>query len=117
MQNFNKILSFILGLVVVVVFVAVLSGRLNLGLRDRLAGDTNTQKETLTPTPKKEDAKKAGQTSTAKPDTTSSSTKGEIRKASPVKEIPATGAPIAAVVVAFPALAAGMYLARFGKRK
>lgn len=30
MENFNKVLSFILGLVVVVVFVAVFSGRLNL---------------------------------------------------------------------------------------
>jgi len=30
MENFNKVLSFVLGLVVVVVFVIVLSGRLNL---------------------------------------------------------------------------------------
>ncbi|GIW64444.1 MAG: hypothetical protein KatS3mg092_0377 [Patescibacteria group bacterium] len=31
MDNFNKIISFILGLVVIIIFFAVVSGRLNLG--------------------------------------------------------------------------------------
>lgn len=36
MDNFNKVFSFILGLIVVVVFLAVITNRLN--LRDRIAG-------------------------------------------------------------------------------
>lgn len=52
MENFNKVLSFILGLVVVVVFVSVLSGRLNLGLKEKLIGGKTQAKATPTPTPK-----------------------------------------------------------------
>ncbi|MBI2641720.1 hypothetical protein HYW87_03960, partial [Candidatus Roizmanbacteria bacterium] len=51
MDNFNKILSFVLGLVVVIVFIAVITGRLN--LRNRLArvsGVSPTPKQSPTPT-------------------------------------------------------------------
>lgn len=54
MENFNKVLSFVLGLVVVVVFVVVLSGRLNLNLKNALTGKkTSTGKVSVTgaPTP------------------------------------------------------------------
>src|SRR3990167_7175824 len=46
MENFNKVLSFVLGLVVVIVFVIVLSGRIN------LRSDIFTGKKTPTPTAK-----------------------------------------------------------------
>lgn len=54
MENFNKVLSFVLGLVVVVVFVVVLSGRLNLNLKNALTGkkiSTGKVSVTGTPTP------------------------------------------------------------------
>lgn len=49
MDNFNKVASFILGLVVVVIFIALLTGRINLGKRLTVL---NT-KPTATPTPTK----------------------------------------------------------------
>lgn len=49
MENFNKVLSFVLGLVVVIVFVIVLSGRLN--LRSGILGDRSQPKVTATVTP------------------------------------------------------------------
>ncbi len=52
MENFNKVLSFVLGLVVVVVFVVVLSGRLNLNLKNALTGKkTSIGKVSVTGTP------------------------------------------------------------------
>src|SRR3989344_2648264 len=52
MESFNKVLYFILGLVVVLVFIIVFTGRLNLGKTFRpLAGTTPT------PTPKVTDQK------------------------------------------------------------
>lgn len=50
MENFNKVLSFILGLVVVIVFVIVLSNRLNLSDKF-LPLKNNKAKITATPTP------------------------------------------------------------------
>lgn len=57
MGDFNKVLSFILGLIVVVVFFVVLSGRLNLSTK-LLPGSQTKITPTVTPTPKV--AKKPG---------------------------------------------------------
>lgn len=46
MDNFNKVASFILGLVVVVVFIAILTGRINIGKKL----SSLTAKTTPTPT-------------------------------------------------------------------
>jgi hypothetical protein len=53
MDNFNKVLSFILGLVVVIVFFAVLTGRLSLkkGFPFISTKATPTTKVEVTPTP------------------------------------------------------------------
>ncbi len=57
MENFNKVLSFILGLVVVIVFVIVLSNRLKLG-DTFLPFKNNKAKITVTPTPIPTEAQK-----------------------------------------------------------
>ena len=51
MEGFNKTISFILGLVVVVVFIAVLSGRINLGKKFTVPKLFSTSKTTPTPSP------------------------------------------------------------------
>jgi hypothetical protein len=54
MEGLNKAISFILGLVVVVVFIAVLTGRINLSSRLSFLGKvvkTTATKTNLTPTP------------------------------------------------------------------
>jgi len=53
MDSFNKVLSFVLGLVVVIVFFAVLTGRINLKKNfPFIASQTSsTTKKEITPTP------------------------------------------------------------------
>ena len=134
MESFNKVLYFILGLVVVLVFIIVFTGRLNLGKNFRpLAGNT-----TLTPTPKVQ-AKKGffsflgGQSTVtpspaARPSATPTpmpymmpeSSKGNVSQpiaqkttkgaASNVQTIPATGSPVQILLFSIPALSAGLYL-------
>lgn len=60
MENFNKVLSFVLGLVVVIVFVIVLSNRLNLSDKF-LVFKNNKAKITVTPTPTPTQAQKEKQ--------------------------------------------------------
>ena len=50
MENFNKVLSFILGLVIVVVFIAVLSGRIKVGNFSFLSSGKTVAKPSITPT-------------------------------------------------------------------
>jgi len=53
MEQFNKVISFVLGLVVVVIFLAVASGRINLkGTPFSFSKGTTSVKVTPTPTPK-----------------------------------------------------------------
>ncbi len=56
MGDFNKVVSFFLGLIVVVVFLAVVTGRLN--LRQRVL--SNNVKRVVTPTPTTKAEKKSG---------------------------------------------------------
>ena len=134
MESFNKVLYFILGLVVVLVFIIVFTGRLNLGKNFRpLAGNT-----TPTPTPKVQEKKGffsflGGQptatpspaarptvTPTTMPYMTSESSKGNVSQpttqtttkgtATNIQTIPATGSPVQILLLAIPALSAGLYL-------
>lgn len=100
MENFNKVLSFILGLIVVIVFVIVLSGRLNLKNKFLPFADTSptpvskTQTKKITPTPTSpveinqyQDQPSKGSSTTSN---TSQAGKGGLTGA---KSIPATGSP------------------------
>lgn len=104
MENFNKVLSFILGLIVVIVFVIVLSGRLNLKNKFLpFAGisPTPTSKEQgkkTTPTPTTQVNQYQNQTNQPTPTLTkiskggktSGQAKGSLTQA---QSIPATGSP------------------------
>jgi hypothetical protein len=138
MESFNRVLYFILGLVVVLVFIIVFTGRLNLGKTFRpLAGST-----TPNPTPKTEEKKgffsflgsrptatptptKAKVTPTPTPSgsvmtkggTTGSQGRGSSTQptttkggVSNVQSIPATGSPVEILYLAIPTLSAGLYL-------
>ncbi len=52
MDNFNKVISFVLGLVVVVVLLVILTGRFNLRERFLPLGRSKGPTTTVTPTPK-----------------------------------------------------------------
>ena len=92
MDNFNKIVSFILGLVVVIVFLTAIAGRFN--LKDRLKGLVSQNKITptvgtrgyLSPTPATEEA------------------------ATTPNSIPATGSPSLLLPLVFSMFSLGIYL-------
>ena len=128
MESFNKVLYFILGLVVVLVFIIVFTGRLNLGKTFRpLAGTTPT------PTPKVTDQKgflsffgagKATPTPTPKAGATPTPTVQMNQQAgnqqmtskggtvTKVQTIPATGSPAHILFLAIPTLLSGFALRR-----
>lgn len=119
MGDFNKVISFILGLVVVVVFIAILSGRLNLGNRiPTLSGVTGV---TTTPTP----TEIIFPTSTITP-TRSYTQPTPVMKVTryPTKPvigktpgtIPNTGAPTLLIPLVISALFGGSLLKRSGKK-
>lgn len=138
MESFNRVLYFILGLVVVLVFIIVFTGRLNLGKTFRpLAGNTTptptpqvqerkgffsflggrptatptpAARATVTPAPGQAMSGTTGQPSQPTTQTTSQmSTKGGVTN---VQTIPATGSPIQILIFSIPALSAGFYLRR-----
>lgn len=105
MENFNKIFSFVLGLVVVVVFLAVLTGKIDLKKRffdgNGVLSNINKNKNTATPTPtasyvkiKTETAIKTNQYQTQ------------------AKEIPSTGLPTIVLPTVFSSLLTGIYLSK-----
>jgi len=106
MENFNRVLSFALGLVVVVVFLAVISGKIDLRKRVPQLFGGATNKVTMSPTPT---------TTISNPEPTSytlyqnqgSSTKGQPPTA---KTIPATGSPTVLISLLFSAFAGGAFL-------
>src|SRR3990167_4882954 len=128
MESFNKVLYFILGLVVVLVFIIVFTGRLNLGKTFRpLAGTTPT------PTPKVTDQKgflsffgagKATPTPTPKAGATPTPTVQMNQQAgnqqmtskggtvTKVQTIQATGSPAHILFLAIPTLLSGFALRR-----
>ena len=110
MDSFNKVLSFILGLVVVVVFIIVLSNRLNFG-KNFLPFQSKNPKVTPTvkkPTPTPTIRFYPGQGGAA-PQTQS---KGGQPQTAPVTTIPNTGSPTELLLVLNSTLLLGFYLRR-----
>jgi len=104
MDNANKIFSFVLGLIVVIVFLAVITGRLNLKKIQILPLAKNT---TITPT--------VTPSSTPTPELTSMQTVEVGQKTTTVKTIPNTGAPTLLLPFAISGLFGGMYLRKKSK--
>lgn len=127
MSGFNKATSFILGLIVVLVFLFVFGSRVNLS--DKLIAFKNikvtptpTVATTITPTPKKGFfeslfARKTTPTPTTKPaeatvkGTTTTSTGSSVGTAAVVPQtIPQTGSPTILFPILVSALGSGIYL-------
>lgn len=139
MESFNKVLYFILGLVVVLVFIIVFTGRLNLGKTFRpLANITPSpspkvqekrgffdffrpKKPTVTPTPRVQATptpsyllptnvpQQPQQQMQPQQPQQVTTSKGGVSQA---QTIPATGSPIGIIALAIPTLTAGLYLRR-----
>ncbi len=99
MEDLNKAVSFILGLVVVVVFIAFISGKIKIG--GKLGSVIS--KQSITPTP----------TTKIVPTTTYN----KYAQTTPAaKTIPATGSPIIIFPILLSGAASGLYLRRTGKK-
>jgi len=113
MNNFNKVLSFILGLVVVIVFFAVLTGRIN--LRSRLpflntkAELTPTPKIKITPTPISSVTVSNNFSTTSSNQSTMSYNRYQTSTKTP-STIPSTGSPTLLLPLFFSTLGVGIYL-------
>ena len=114
MENFNKIISFVLGLVVVIVFLAVISRKVDLKKTFvSLSGGAKNTKVTPTPSPKK------GQTiviENVTPILTTGYNGYQTSGQSQPKTIPSTGAPTVLIPIAISSLFAGLRLKRTGKK-
>lgn len=107
MDNFNKVISFILGLVVVIVFFAVVTGRLKIG---KFNPPVFSRKITPTPTPI---------SSVNIPSTTSENkTIGENNnyKTQNTKTIPKTGLPTFFIPSLISGALGGFFLRKAGKK-
>jgi len=97
MDSTNKIISFVLGLVVVIVFIVIITGKLNLKKINFLPlAKTSSITPTVTPTPK------TTSLSVVNKQVTNSNYK--------TQTIPATGAPTILLPLAFSGLLGGIYL-------
>jgi len=107
MDNFNKVLSFILGLVVVIVFFAVLTGRINLKKNFRfLSAKTSPTPQTkITPTP----VSTVTISNTSSTQSTTSYNRYQTTNKTP-STIPSTGSPTFLLPFFFSTLGAGIYL-------
>jgi len=108
MDSFNKVISFVLGLVVVVVFLAIASGRID--LRQKIGGLSQTKKTTngfllfgQNPTPT------SNITPTPKTTTASTTVYNQYNQTIP-KKIPASGSPTLVLSLLFPCLLGGVYI-------
>lgn len=98
MDNFNKIVSFVLGLIVVVVFIAIISGRLNLGKKL----SQMTVKISPSPTP----SKISYYTTTP----TLTPTGSYIANGKSPSSIPSTGSPTLLLPILLSGLGSGLFL-------
>lgn len=109
MDNLNKTISFVLGLIVVLVFLAIITGRLN--LKNRLSFLSSKVSPTpivkITPTPTKlVESNKIG------------STYGNYTmKGKTPSTIPSTGSPTILLPFIFSAISGGFFLRKSGKNK
>ncbi len=117
MDSFNKVISFVLGLVVVLVFFAVVTGKINLKSN---TGTTSALTSTITPTPTKKNEGgffgflKSNPTPTPTP--IKQPTSFVSYKQSTPKSIPSTGLPTLFVPLLFSGLAGGSFLRKAGKK-
>jgi len=129
MDSFNKIISFVLGLVVVLVFFAVITGRIN--LKSKTSSVSNL---TLTPTPiQKNNSGFFGffkpntsptPTPTQEPSPTTTGTSknnvykqnNQVSKSSSARSIPSTGLPTLLIPTLLSGLVGGNFLRKFGKK-
>lgn len=111
MAGLNRIIFLVLGLVAVVIFFAVLTGRINLKGRLPTFSD-GTKKETVTPTPTSEppSVSNTGAKKTATP--SQNQPYKTVNKTTALTTIPATGAPTVLLPITFSLLTAGLYLTR-----
>ncbi|NMB84002.1 hypothetical protein GYA28_01810 [Candidatus Roizmanbacteria bacterium] len=107
MENMNKIVSFILGLVVVVVFLAIVSGKIKLG--GKLSNITGAVKTTPTPTVSK--------LTLPTPQITQYNQYQTQKNNGAVKTIPATGSPTLLVPFVLTGLGSGLFLRKSGKKQ
>jgi len=123
MDNFNKVLSFILGLVVVVVFFAVLTGRLSFkknfpfitsksNSMTKSDGITPTPRLTITPTPVSSLVISSQKTSSSKENASDDNSyyrRYQTTSTTP-KSIPSTGSPTFLIPFFISTLGFGFYL-------
>lgn len=111
MDSANKVISFVLGLVVVIVFIAVITGRIKLKPPSSLPFFRKTA-ITTSPTPKPNIISSI--TTTSKETTkTTSTTKPSYRSyngINKVRSIPGTGAPTVLLPLAISSLLGGVFL-------
>lgn len=127
MDSFNKVISFALGLVVVLVFFAVVTGKINLKSKT----STTAAKTTITPTPTQKNSggffgffKSSTPTPTPTTKSTSSNTEetgdNNVYKqnttTSSAKSIPSTGLPTLFIPMLISGLAGGSLLRKAGKK-
>ena len=128
MDSFNKVISFVLGLVVVLVFFAVVTGKINLKSK---TSSTSTSKSTIIPTPAQKSNggffgffKSASPTPTQKPSSITINTgennvykqNNQVASSSNAKSIPSTGLPTIFIPILFSGLAGGSFLRKAGKK-
>lgn len=126
MEQFNKALSFVLGLIVVAVFIVIASGKINLkNIKFPIAKTTTKAVPSPTPTPKKTPVT-TGTTSNAQTGTNtqqnanyhSYASNGTTKGGAPVpSSIPNTGVPIVLFPTLMSSLSAGIFLRFSGKKR
>ena len=127
MDSFNKVISFALGLVVVLVFFAVVTGKINLKSKT----STTAAKTTTTPTPTQKNSggffgffKSSTPTPTPTTKSASYNTEGtddnnvykQNTTTSSAKSIPSTGLPTLFIPILISGLAGGSLLRKAGKK-
>ncbi|MFA6533300.1 MAG: hypothetical protein WCT22_04885 [Patescibacteria group bacterium] len=126
MDSFNKVISFVLGLVVVLVFFAVVTGKINLKSKTSSTPNLNT---VISPTPVKKNtggffsflkpvSPTPTPTSTQKPlsSVTINNNENNTYKNTSPKSIPSTGLPTVFIPILFSGLAGGNFLRKIGKK-
>jgi hypothetical protein len=124
MEQFNKVISFVLGLVVVVIFLAVATGKINLkGKLPTFSGASSSKSITPTPTKKASSTMTLNQTTQTSQGTqtkggipvTNSTTYRSYNSVGSVSNIPSTG-PELLLPLAVSTFLGGSFLRRSGKK-
>lgn len=111
MDNFNRVISFVLGLIVVIVFIVIISGRFN--LKEKLLSGASPTK---TPTPTRSATTPVPtRFPTAKPIVTGSYNENNTNvNGKKPTTIPSTGSPTLLLPLLFSSLGAGIFLKKRG---